>query len=76
MLLHDFFGTSYPTISMLLIVCKTSRHCYKTAFGEGVYLSMWTINISPLMFLYKALLNIISGMGAVAMTFVVCAEQT
>ena len=54
----------YPYI--IRITCVFHDRAEYIAILIGVYLTIWTINISPLTVLYKALSNIIGGKGAIS----------
>ena len=47
-------------------VQKLQDKAKNIVISEGVYLTIWTINICPLTIRYNALLNIIGGKGAIA----------
>ena len=62
--MHHTFGMSTLTTSRLLIVCKTSRNAKNIAIFESLFDYMDHDNC-PLTF-FKALLNILGGMGAIS----------
>ena len=54
----------YPYI--IRITCVFEDRAENIAILKGVYFTVWTINVSPLTVLYKALSNIIGGKGAIS----------